>query len=404
MPDLLFLSHRVPYPPDKGEKIRAWHILRHLAQTYRIHLGCLVDDVRDRQHLAHLAEICATVRGFAVNPAGRLLRALAHLRPGEPLTAGAFFHPGLRLWVRDVEAVGRIDAVFVYSSAMAPYAAGLGAPVRILDMVDVDSEKWRSYADHRRWPLSAVCRREAETLLALERRAARQFDATLFVSQAEARRFAMLAPESRNVGWLENGVDTDWFSPDREFDRPFPPGTRNLVFTGTMGYWPNGDAVAWFADQIMPLLERGGSPVHFHIVGADPSRRVQQLAQMPRVHVTGRVADVRPFLAHADAVVAPLRVARGIQNKVLEAMAMARPVVATPEAFEGLRSVAGRDLLVRTGPEQIAAAVGDIIGGRHPGLGAAARAAVLRDYRWADRFGVLDALLAHPARAAIPAA
>ena len=368
MPDILFLSHRVPYPPDKGEKIRAWHVLAHLAQRYRIHLGCLVDDVRDRPHLAHLSGMCASVGGFEVNPTGQLLRALAHLRPGEPLTTGAFFHAGLRRWVCDSQAATRLDAVFVYSSAMAPYAAGVRAPVRILDMVDVDSEKWRSYADRRGWPLRAIWRREAGALLGMERRLARQFDATLFVSEAEARRFAALAPESRDkIGWLENGVDADWFSPDLGFQSPFAPDTINLVFTGTMSYWPNGDAVTWFAREVMPLLTGSGRPMHFHIVGAKPSRGVQQLARMPQVHVTGRVADVRPYLAHADAVVAPLRVARGIQNKVLEAMAMARPVVATPEAFEGLRVVPERDLLVRASGEDIADALRDIIDGRWPG-------------------------------------
>lgn len=401
MPDLLFLSHRVPYPPDKGEKIRAWHVLNHLAQTYRVHLGCLIDDARDRPHLAHLAGICARVAGFEISPRTQLLRALARLRPGEPLTAGAFFHAGLQRWVCDSQAANRLDAVFVYSSAMAPYAAGLSAPVRILDMVDVDSEKWRSYADRRSWPLSTVCRREAAALLGMERRVASQFDATLFVSEAEARRFATLAPECRGtIGWLENGVDTDWFSPDRTFERPFPPGTVNLVFTGTMSYWPNGDAVSWFAREVLPLLTGCSRPVHFHIVGARPSRSVLQLARTPQVHVTGRVADVRPYLAHADAVVAPLRVARGIQNKVLEAMAMAKPVVATPEAFEGLRAAPERDLLVRATADGIADALRDIIDGCRTGLGTAARAAVLRDYRWSERLATLDRLLARPAVAA----
>jgi sugar transferase (PEP-CTERM/EpsH1 system associated) len=393
MPELLFLSHRVPYPPDKGEKIRAWHLLSHLAQSYDIHLGCLVDDPRDRPHLAELNRICARVGAFEVRPALQKLRAIAGMRSGKPLTADVFHRPRLDRWVADTLSTGRIDAVFAFSSGMASYAAGRRAPFRILDMVDVDSEKWRDYADYHNWPLRALYRREATNLLALERRAALEFDATLFVSQAEAGRFAALAPECRkNIGWLENGVDLDRFSPLHRFARPFPAGTTNLVFTGTMDYWPNGDAVTWFSQRVMPLMRRAKPHTHFHIVGAGPTRAVRQLARLPHVHVTGRVPDVRPFIAHADAVVAPLRVARGIQNKVLEAMAMGRPVVATPDAFEGLRALPGRDLLVCATPEEMFRSLLDIVEGRHPGLGAAARAVIERNYSWTHNLRRLDAL------------
>jgi sugar transferase (PEP-CTERM/EpsH1 system associated) len=221
-----------------------------------------------------------------------------------------------------------------------------------------------------------------------------EFDTTLFVSEAEADRFATLAPECREtLGWLENGVDLERFSPVHRLERPFPVGTLNLVFTGTMDYWPNGDAVAWFARQVMPLLLRTKPNLHFHIVGAKPGSAVRRLATLPQVHVTGRVDDIRPYIAHADAVVAPLRVARGIQNKVLEAMAMGRPVVATPDAFEGLRALPGRDLLVCATPEEMSRSLLDILGGRHPGLGAAARSVVERNYNWSVNLRRLDEFL-----------
>jgi sugar transferase (PEP-CTERM/EpsH1 system associated) len=397
MGQLLFLSHRVPYPPDKGEKIRAWHLLAHLAARHRIHLGCLIDDPRDRPHLAELRRVCERVGGFAVNPSRQKARALLGMRSGRPLTADIFYDPGLARWTDETLSAYPIDALFVFSSGMVRYAAGRPAPLRILDMVDVDSEKWRDYAARRAWPLRALYRREAANLLALERRAAAQFDATIFVSEAEAHRFATLAPECRGrITFLENGVDLLRFSPHHRFERPFPGESANLVFTGTMDYWPNADAVSWFAREIMPLLAQRVTPVHFHIVGANPSRAVRRLSALPRVHVTGRVADVRSYIAHADAVVAPLRIARGIQNKVLEAMAMGRPVVATPEAFEGIRAVAERDLLVRTSPEEFARGLADILDGRHPAIGDAARAAVESEYDWRDRLQRLDALVRVP--------
>jgi sugar transferase (PEP-CTERM/EpsH1 system associated) len=276
---------------------------------------------------------------------------------------------------------------------MAQYVAGVPGKIRILDMVDVDSEKWRAYAEHCSWPSAVVYRREARALQALERRATRDFDVTLFVSEAEATRFASLAPECRDrIDWLDNGVDLETFSPDWMFDRPFADGTRNIVFTGTMSYWPNVDAVLWFTEQVLPKLRLRCPQIEFWVVGAKPSRRVLHLREMPGVQVTGWVPDVRPFLAHADVVVAPLRIARGTQNKVLEAMAMRRPVVATSEAFEGLRVTAGHDLVVCDDPDEMVQRILDVVDGRYPGLAKAARLAVERNYRWTQTLRHLDHL------------
>jgi sugar transferase (PEP-CTERM/EpsH1 system associated) len=391
MAKLLFLCHRVPFPPDKGEKIRAWHVLKHLARSQDVHLGCLADDPADLAQLGELREICASVGCFGVRPALQKARALASMRSGRPLTPDVFYSRGLRDWVAQTLARHPIERIFVFSSAMASYVSGVRGQVRILDMVDIDSEKWRAYAPHHLWPMRALYRREADALLALERQLVLKFDTTLFVSEAEARRFAVLAPECRNrIGWLENGVDLERFSPTEKFPRPFPESVKSLVFTGTMNYWPNVDAVSRFVDAVLPLVRQRQPHVHLYIVGAAPSRAVLRLRRIPGVTVTGTVPDVRPFLAHADVAVAPLRIARGIQNKVLEAMAMGRPVVATPEALEGLGAIPGRDLLVATAPEEMARYVLEIIDKRHPSLGAAARLAVEQNHRWSHTLRRLD--------------
>jgi sugar transferase (PEP-CTERM/EpsH1 system associated) len=276
---------------------------------------------------------------------------------------------------------------------MAGYVMARKSGIRVLDMVDIDSEKWRAYAAADPWPARMLYRREADALFAFERRAVLAFDKTLFVSEPEASRFASLAPEcSDRIGWLENGVDLDRFSPARSYPSPFSGGGRNIVFTGTMDYRPNIDAVRWFADAVLPLLRQEQPPIHFHIVGARPDRQVLRLGRMAGIHVTGRVDDVRPFLAHADLAVAPLRIARGIQNKVLEAMAMARPVLASPEAFEGVRAKPGRDLLVCAGAEEMRQRILEVMRGRHPGLGAAARVAVERGHHWSATLPQLDEL------------
>jgi sugar transferase (PEP-CTERM/EpsH1 system associated) len=393
MPDLLFLCHRPPYPPDKGEKIRAWHVLNRLARTHRVHLGCLADEPVDEVLRAKLAGVCASVGCFAVRPLLQKFRALAGLRPGRPLTLDFFYSAGLARWIDERFARCPIDRLYVFSSGMAAYAFGRRAAIRVLDMVDVDSEKWRAYAAHHRWPLRALYRREADLLFAFERRAVLEFDRTLFVSEAELRHFVALAPDcGERLGWLENGVDLERFSPVRPYPCPYPEGAPNLVFTGTMDYWPNVDAVVWFAEQVMPRLRRERPEVRFHIVGANPAPRVLRLGESPGIHITRRVLDVRPYLAHADVAVAPLRIARGIQNKVLEAMAMARPVVATPAAFEGIRAVPGRDLLVCAGAEEMARRIIEILDGRHPQLRAAARRAVARNHDWLRTLQGLDEL------------
>ncbi len=398
MQDLLFLCHRIPYPPDKGDKIRAWHMLRHLAQTHRVHLGCLADDPADLVHLPRLRQLCASVECPSIGKRSQRLHALARLRPGRPLTLDYFHHPGLQAWVDRTLRPGTVGRVFVFSSAMAQYVMHHvmhhGATAAIMDMVDVDSEKWATYAQQARAPMRLVWAREGRTLLAYERRVAAWFGHTLFVSEDECRRFVALAPESRGrAGWVENGVDLDYFSTVHAGPSPYSDKFA-IVFTGTMDYRPNADAVEFFARAVLPLVRARHPAASFHIVGASPNPAVQALAVLPGVSVAGRVADIRPYMAHAALAVAPLRIARGIQNKVLEAMAMARPVLVSPQALEGLRAEPGRDLLVAEQPAAMAERAAEVLEGGHAGLGAAARATVERTYSWSATLQRLDRLMA----------
>ena len=397
MDDLLFVCHRIPYPPDKGDKIRAWHILRHLARRHRMHVACFIDDPADWAHVPALRAACADLACFPLHRGRQTARALLGLRPGRPMTLDWFGDPAMRAWVAAKAAATRLAGALAFSSSMAPYVLDLAGIHAVLDMVDVDSEKFAEYARKVAWPKSLVWAREGRTLLAFERAAAMRADRTLFVSRPEWDRFVQLAPEcAGRGGWLENGVDLDRFAPGVALPNPYPAGP-NIAFTGTMDYWPNIDAVAWFAREVMPLLPGCA----FWIVGANPSREVLALAALPGIRVTGRVADTRAYIAHADVVAAPLRVARGIQNKVLEAMAMARPVVASPQAFEGVRAEPGADLLVADGAAGTAAAVRAVLDGRHPALGANARRAMETGYDWAETLRPLDALFAQPDNARV---
>lgn len=391
MEDLLLLIHRMPYPPNKGDKIRSYHLLKHVAQHYRVHLGTFVDDADDWQHVPKVEALCASTHFAALNPTLARIRSLGALARGRSLSLDYYRDAGLARWVDQAMAAHKIDRVLVFSSPMAQYADKYRAARRVIDFCDVDSDKWRQYADKKAWPMNWLYRHEARQLLDYERQVAREWDASLFVSEPEAALFRQLAPESsERIGYFNNGVDTDYFTPDSAHASPYQAGERALVFTGAMDYWPNVDAVQWFAGEVFPQLRARFGDLRFYIVGARPAPAVQALASQPGVVVTGTVPDVRPYIAHAQVAVAPLRIARGIQNKVLEAMAMATPVVVSPQALEGIDAVPGSELVLAEDGAGFVKAVADLLAQRENPMGRAARARVERHYSWPSKLACIE--------------
>jgi sugar transferase (PEP-CTERM/EpsH1 system associated) len=395
MQPLLYLTHRIPFPPDKGDKVRSYHLLRYLATRYRVFLGTFVDDPEDRRHADRLTTLCAEVFARPLTSSIARTRSLAGFFTGEPLTLPYYRDRALRNWVDAVVARERIRRSLVFSSAMIPYVLGRPELRVVADLVDVDSDKWTRYARTRAWPLSLVYGREGRKLLAFERAAAARADATVLVTEAETRLFAALAPEcAHRVHPLRNGVDAEFFSPAPGRESPYGPGEEAIVFTGAMDYWPNVDAVAWFAREALPRIAAVRPRARFYIVGRNPSAAVRALARDGRVVVTGRVPDVRPYLQHARVVVAPLRLARGIQNKVLEAMAMGRPVVASAACAAVLSFVPGSELETADCAEAFAAKTIELISSpRREAMGAAARVRILKDYAWERSLARLADLL-----------
>jgi polysaccharide biosynthesis protein PslH len=392
--EVLFLAHRIPYPPTKGEKIRAYHLLAHLARTHVVHLGCFVDDPSDWRHADHLRSLCAECHFVALSRGRTWGRALGALARDEALSVAVLRDSGLTRWIGDLVQRRPIECVFAYSSAMAQFLPH-GLP-SIVDFVDADAEKWRQIASYRRWPLSWVYRRESLRLAAFDRAAAARCDHCLFVSPAEARAFEALLPATRGKALvLPNGVDATFFSPALRFSCPLNRGGPIIAFTGDMSYWPNQDAVLWFAQAVLPRLRFDHPSLRFVAVGRRPGHRLRRAAARLGITLTGAVADVRPFLAHAALVVAPLRVAQGVPNKVLEAMAMGKAVVTTPAAVTGLRVRPGEDVLVAADPEEMARAVARVLEPRAArSLGENARARVVADYAWAPSLRLLDDLVA----------
>ncbi|WP_324780149.1 TIGR03087 family PEP-CTERM/XrtA system glycosyltransferase [Thiobacillus sedimenti] len=395
---LLFLAHRIPYPPNKGDKIRSFHLLRHLSTRYRVHLGAFVDDPADWQYREALRPYCASVRLVPLHPRRARLASLAGLLTGEALTLPYYRSGALRRWAAALAADGTVTRGLAFSSAMAQFMPP-GLARRVLDMVDVDSDKWTQYAPTQRWPLSWLYAREGRKLAAWEARVAGCFDATLLVSPAEAALLRQRVPAACDrIGVFENGVDAEYFSPVRDYPDPYAAGQISVVFTGAMDYWPNVDAVSWFAERVFPAVREAVPSAQFTIVGSRPAEDVLALARQPGVVVTGSVPDVRPWLAHAACAVAPLRIARGVQNKVLEAMAMARPVVVTPQAAEGIHGAPGRDFVVAADAAGFAAEV--VAALRLRASVPQARARVLAQYDWTRNVSAVDPLL----EAASPAA
>ncbi len=397
MAEILFLAHRIPYPPTKGEKIRAYHLLSHLARAHVVHLGCFIDDPSDWRHADHLRALCGECHFAALSRTRVWRRALAALARNEALSVALLRDVALARWIGDLVRRRPIQCVFVYSSAMTQFLASVPAhPLRrIVDFVDVDSEKWRQMASYTRWPQSWVYRRESRRLAAFDRDAAARCDDCLFVSPAEARSFQELVPAARRKARvLPNGVDATHFSPALRLPCPFDLGGPTIAFTGDMGYWPNEDAVLWFAQAVLPRLRLEHRNLRFVAVGRRPGRRLRRSAARLGITLTGAVSDVRPFLAHAAMVVAPLRIARGVPNKVLEAMAMGKAVVTTPAAVTGLRLRPGEDVLVAADPEGMARAVARVLEPRFArSMGEKARARVVADYAWAPSLRLLDDLV-----------
>ncbi|TAN02996.1 MAG: TIGR03087 family PEP-CTERM/XrtA system glycosyltransferase [Rhodanobacteraceae bacterium] len=394
MRSVLFLCHRLPWPPSKGDKIRSYHVLQRLLQRYRVYLGAFVDDPADWQYLPAVEAACAGVCVRPLPPWRARWRALASLAGGKPLTVGIYRDRAMQRWVDAVIAEHHPELILCYSSGVAPLVMRHRETRRVMDFVDADSDKWRQYAQARRGVAGMLYAREARKLTALEHTVAVQFDASLFVSEAEAAFFRSQVPDAADkVYGISNGVDGGYWNPQQAYANPYPSGTHAVVFTGAMDYRANVDAVTWFVRAVWPRVISQRQEARFYVVGSNPGADVHALGQTKGVVVTGRVDDVRPYLAHAHAVAAPLRIARGIQNKVLEALAMEKAVLATPQAWEGIEDFAGRLGCISASPEVMSNEALRWLGEPQPARVSAARAMLQAHFDWARNLDAYEAVL-----------
>ena len=329
---ILYLCHRIPYPPNKGDKIRAFHQLRAIAARHEVDLFTLSDQAVDPAHVSALSACCRTITVIRLHPRWAKLRALPFLFTRAPLTLPYFYSRDLDAAIRKAMGERFYDRIFVYCSAMAQYVERVEQIPMVMDLVDVDSDKWLQYSAVTPFPFSALYRREAARLQEYERAACQKFSCILVSTDREAQLLRRISPDAP-VQVIPNGVDTDFFRGAPDSTEPTAP---TVVFTGDMSYFPNDDAVIFFALKVLPVIRQSLPNTRFIIVGRDPSRNVRRLEQIDGVEVTGFVADVRTCLAKAQVAVAPFSIAAGIQNKILEALAYGLPVVATSRAVQGL--------------------------------------------------------------------
>jgi polysaccharide biosynthesis protein PslH len=434
---ILYIAHRIPYPPNKGDKIRSFNEIKYLSQRHEMHLACLADDSKDLKYENDLKHFCKSINVVLINLKMVKLKSSFYLFSKKPLSVPYFYSRKLQRSVDQLLSTNHYDAIFCFSSPMAEYVfksrllvSGFlrfkksllkGSPVTsdqklasrnqklIMDFVDVDSDKWGQYSKHARFPMSWVYALEGRRLADYERKVAETFDHSIFVTEAEAKIFRNKNLHIKNITAISNGVDLDYFSPtvsqhpstiNHQLSTGIqPPETINeqpvLVFTGVMNYFANVDGVVWFTREILPLIKKEIPGIRFYIVGSNPTKEVLSLALDSSVTVTGYVPDTREYLKMATVVAAPLRIARGIQNKVLEAMAMGIPVVATPQAFEGVEAEPGRDLILGGDVRKIAEGVIGLVkeGSLRKSIGDNARRIIEKNYCWSKNLEKLDNVL-----------
>ncbi len=382
MEDILFLVHRIPYPPNKGDKIRSFNFLKALSQNFNVYLGTFIDDEHDWNYVEQLKEYCQEHLCLPLDPKQAKIKSLTGLVTGKALTLPYYSSEKMQEWVDKTLAENNIKKAMIYSSVMTKFI--MHHPLEIIsDFVDVDSDKWRQYSDKKMWLESWVYRRESKKLLEYEKIVASRSKVSVFVSDKEAELFQQLSPENQEkIIGVNNGVDYQEFDPGKQYSTPYSHDEKVIVFVGAMDYWANIDAVVWFSNEMFPLILNEHPQAKFYIVGSKPSKEVLQLGSRTNITVTGRVDDVKNYLHFACFAVAPLRIARGIQNKVLEAMSMEKQVIATSAAMEGIAGYENQDVFMTDDVEQFANYATQLLSSKQNNISSKNRLFVKENFSW----------------------
>ncbi len=388
--NILFACHRLPFPPKRGGKIRPFNIIRHLGeQGHRVTVGSLARSDEELEEGRGLADHCHKVHVGKIGKIGAVTQMLARLPTLSPSSMGYFYSRELHRAMREEIASGDFDLVFVHCSSAAQYVREARGIPSILDFGDMDSQKWLDYSGFKPFPLSLGYRLEGVKLMREEKRLARRFDVSTCTTRAELETLDEMGA-ARSTSWFPNGVDAEFFSPDgSEYD------PNAICFIGRMDYYPNQQGMLRFCSEVLPLIRKQLPGATLTIVGASPSQEILNLGSIPGVTVTGTVDDVRPYVRRSALSVAPLEIARGTQNKILESMAMGVPVVASDIAARGIDARPDEDFLSAGGHRRFAEQVLTILGSaeERARLSAAGRQRVLSHHSWPASLGRLDGII-----------
>jgi len=344
---ILFLTHRVAYPPNKGDKLRAFNIIKHLSGQHSIHLACVTENRDELKYANELTAYCKSVNIVYMGVIWRKIKSLFCLLSGRPLTLPYFYSYRLHKKIKESINTEKYGLIYIYSSSMAQYVLDINGIPKIMDFIDVDSEKWRQYSQYTGFPLNIVYKLESRRLRKYEEKIANLVDHCIVVSQEERALFKsfLRSTADEKISVVSNGVDFQYFKPA---SLSYEKG--RLIFTGAMDYFANVDAILYFYKEIFPLIKKQVPLVKLYIVGSNPAGEIKKLAADKDVIVTGFVKDIRPYLEKSAVCVVPLRIGRGIRNKILEAMSMGVPVVAMSEAVFGIEAKDNEELFVEDNP------------------------------------------------------
>ncbi len=388
---ILFVSHRIPYPPNKGDKLRAFHILKHLAQKHEVDLACVSDNKQDLSYVADLKPYCGDISAVYISPFESRLNYLRYLFSKFPITLGHFYSGQFKRQLNSLIAQGKYDLICVFSVAMSQYVLEVDHIPKLLDLVDADCQKWLSYAEYAKFPLSFIYRLEGKRTREYEKAVCPKFTACTVVSEAEKHILEQFVPAD-NLHVVANGIDQKPYRPYADYKKP---EEQNLLFVGGMFYFAYIDGILHFYNHAFEHIKKAFPKLKFYIVGADPAPEVLKLANDPNVRVTGFVDDLMPYLKKATVYVVPLRMAPGIQNKILEAMAMNIPVVSTSAAIQGIDAKPGRDVIVADDPKSFADGVIRLL--KEPQLRhdliQNAKKLIDEKYDWQKNLKILDKIL-----------
>ena len=387
---ILYLCHRFPFPPKRGGKIRPFHMIKHLADTgHEVTVVSLARSAQEAEEGRGIAPFCSAFELAEVHDAVQLGRMIARLPTLTPSSMGFFYSPRLARRVRELLAREQFDLILAHCSSVAPYVASVTGIPKILDFGDMDSQKWLEYARYKPFPLSTGFWLEGTKLERAEKQLARKFDFCTTITRGEwetLEQFGLGVP----TDWFPNGVDSEYFSPA---ESAYEPDT--ICFVGRMDYYPNQECMTDFCARVLPELRLRRPALKLYIVGADPTPAVRRLGDLPGVSVTGSVHDVRPYLHRSALMVAPLNIARGTQNKVLEAMAAGVPSVVSRAAARGVDALDGEHFLVADTPAQYIEAILRILedNKERNRLALAGRARMLSHHAWASSMRRLDSII-----------